>query len=68
MADFFLGENSWRKLSEPHWDEERAKQHILDAFEYKIDQEWINKLILSYATETAGLLISRWCPYGVVAI
>ena len=45
-------ENVWSPLkfhynSEPHWDEDRAKQRILDAFEYKIKQEWINELILS---------------------
>src|SRR5436190_17199193 len=40
-------------------DKERAKQRILDMFEHKIEQEWINN------KEAAGLLISRWCPYGV---
>ena len=33
--------------SESHWDKERAKQRILDMFELKIKQEWINKLVLS---------------------
>ena len=27
--------------------EKRVKQRILDAFEYEIEQEWINKLVLS---------------------
>jgi hypothetical protein len=45
-------ENVWQPLkfhynSEPHWDEKRAKQRILDAFKNKISQAWINKLILS---------------------
>jgi len=31
----------------PHWDKEQAKQRILDIFEHKIEQEWINKLVLS---------------------
>ena len=45
-------ENVWQPLkfhynSEPHWDEQQAKQRILDAFEHKINQAWINKLVLS---------------------
>jgi len=45
-------ENVWEPLkfhynSEPHWDEKRGKQRILNAFEHNIKQEWINKLILS---------------------
>src|SRR5947207_2987938 len=43
-------ENVWQPLkfhynSEPHWDEERAKERILHAFEHKISQEWINQLV-----------------------
>jgi len=45
-------ENVWSPLkfhynSQPHWDEEQAKQRILDIFEQEIKQEWINKLVLS---------------------
>jgi hypothetical protein len=44
--------NVWEPLkfhynSEPYWDEEWAKQCILDTFNHEIKQEWINKLILS---------------------
>ena len=34
-------------ISQPHWDEQQAKQCILDIFEQEIKQEWINKLVLS---------------------
>ena len=45
-------ENVWNLLkfhynSEPHWDATQEKQHILDLFDQKIDQKWINKLVLS---------------------
>src|SRR5436305_11276678 len=45
-------ENIWSPLkfhynSESHWDQEQAKQRILDMFEHKIKQEWINKLVIS---------------------
>ena len=45
-------ENVWQPLkfhynSEPHWDEKQGKQRILDAFEHRIDQKWINKLVLT---------------------
>ena len=33
--------------SQPHWDVEQGKQHILDIFDREIRQEWINKLVLS---------------------
>ena len=54
-------ENVWQSLkfhynSEPHWDEEQAKQHILDAFENKIKQEWINKLVLSMSQRLKNCL------------
>ncbi len=50
--DLSLIENVWQPLkfhynSEPHWDEEQAKQRILHAFDHEIKQEWINKLVLS---------------------
>ena len=45
-------ENVWQPLkfhynSAPHWDENQAKQRILDVFEHEIKQELINKLVLS---------------------
>ena len=45
-------ENIWSPLkfyynSESHWNKEQAKQRILDIFEHKIEQEWINKLVIS---------------------
>ncbi len=45
-------ENVWNSLkfhynSEPHWDAMQGKQRILDLFDQKIDQKWINKLVLS---------------------
>jgi len=45
--------------SKPHWDEEPAKQRIFDAFEHKIKQEWINKLILSMPKRLQDCSISK---------
>src|SRR5436190_19469924 len=49
-SDLSSIQNVWSPLkfhynSQPHWDEEQAKQRILDIFEQKIKQEWINKLV-----------------------
>jgi hypothetical protein len=67
--DLSLIKNVWEPLkfhynSEPHWDEERAKQRILDAFEHKIKQKWINKLVLSMSKRLQDCLSQNGALIG----
>ena len=52
LPDLSPIENVWQPLkfhfdSMPRWDEKQARQHILDIFERKVGQDWINGLVLS---------------------
>ena len=59
--DLAIIENCWQSVKQhfsktPHWDNDELKDHIQYAWEHKVPQEWINKLVLSMTDRLHAVL------------